>query len=210
MARFVIEELDAETTSQIKSHFVEIEAYGVFIEHLGFDPRDCLANNTGCHLSHKDMRWLSKQYDFKPISKGNKGYFGTPQPYHDLPYRLHANSELWLMLKGEKPMAFFTHEVGLITKKRLQGHQPFHKYVKSGRLIYHICDLGSPHGVRLKVHYYALPGQEWRIHAHVMLMEWLYKRQWNETLERLEGELLGYTDEQNDIHIARKYPGLFD
>jgi hypothetical protein len=31
------------------------------------------------------------------------------------------------------------------------------------------------------------------------------KTKWNETLERMEGSLLGYTEAQNDWHIEHKF-----
>lgn len=31
------------------------------------------------------------------------------------------------------------------------------------------------------------------------------KTGWNETLERMQGSLLGYSDVQNDLHIARHF-----
>ena len=52
--------------------------------------------------------------------------------------------------------------------------------------------------------YYARPGEEWRIDAHLLLWRQLEHGPWNDTLERLEGSLLGYTDAQNDWWLARR------
>jgi hypothetical protein len=48
---------------------------------------------------------------------------------------------------------------------------------------------------------YALPGEEWRIDAYLLLWKTAEKSGWNERFARLEGTLLGYEDWQNDYHI---------
>jgi hypothetical protein len=203
VVRFVIDERDDETNSILESHFLDIEDFSGFKDKLGFDPRDCLATNASYDLSRKDMRLLARYFGLKPVSAHPKGDFLAFLPFHEYPYKLHSNRELLLMLKGEKPLAYFTHEVELISKKSLLNGQRFQKYVDNGRIIKKVNDLGRPHGTRLKVYYYSLPGEEWRIQAHMMLMEMLHKGLWDKGLERMEGQLLGYTGEQNDIHLAR-------
>jgi hypothetical protein len=47
----------------------------------------------------------------------------------------------------------------------------------------------------------ALPGEQWRIDAYLLLWKAAEKSGWNEGFERLEGTLLGYEDWQNDYHI---------
>jgi len=46
-------------------------------------------------------------------------------------------------------------------------------------------------------------GEEWRFDEYIALVESVSEG-WNDTKERREGELLGYTDSQNDIHLARR------
>lgn len=50
--------------------------------------------------------------------------------------------------------------------------------------------------------YFALPGQEWRIDAYLLLVEVGYRSGWADCYERYEGALLGYGDAENDWHIA--------
>ena len=52
--------------------------------------------------------------------------------------------------------------------------------------------------------FYARCGEEWRIDAFMLLWQQLDHGSWNETLERLHGALLGYTDEQNDWWLAHR------
>ncbi len=53
--------------------------------------------------------------------------------------------------------------------------------------------------------YFALPGEEWRIQAMIDL--WARPGHWSRAKEREEGELLGYTPEQNDIWLSSYYRG---
>ena len=56
---------------------------------------------------------------------------------------------------------------------------------------------------------YALPHQEWRIDAMILLLETAAKSGWSEGFERMQGSLLGYEDRQNDIYIERIFrPGV--
>ena len=48
---------------------------------------------------------------------------------------------------------------------------------------------------------YALPGEQWRIDAFLLLWKTAEKAGWGEGFERLEGSLLGYEDWQNDAFI---------
>jgi hypothetical protein len=42
--------------------------------------------------------------------------------------------------------------------------------------------------------FYALPGQEWRIEALILLLKTAEVTGWNEGFERMERSLLGYED----------------
>ena len=53
---------------------------------------------------------------------------------------------------------------------------------------------------RLRV-LYALPEESWRINAYILLLKTSKKSGWSEGFERMEGSLLGYTDEQNDAYL---------
>jgi hypothetical protein len=59
----------------------------------------------------------------------------------------------------------------------------------------------APH-LRGSLHvFYARPTEAWRIDAYIAMMAAASKAGWSEGFERLEGTLLGYTEQQNDIHI---------
>jgi hypothetical protein len=83
---------------------------------------------------------------------------------------------------------------GLLIKRVIE--HPFERpiRVRSGRVI---------SGIRRV--FFARRGEEWRIDAHLLLWDQLEHGSWNETLERLQGTLLGYTEAQNDWWIARHH-----
>ena len=120
------------------------------------------------------------------------------------PYLIHTNRELAMMLEGKKPLAAFcdvhpkNHDAEVIPE------QDFAPYVKTGTFIKreHIT-AGSPHGTRRVL--YALPNEEWRINAYLLLWETAEKVGWNEGFERMEGRLLGYDEWQNDFHIDNRF-----
>jgi hypothetical protein len=119
------------------------------------------------------------------------------------PYKLHTNRELSLMLKGEKPLAAFLYAEGEDEASNL-SNQDFGTYVNKGVLLRddHLFQAG-PYLLHLVL--FALPAEVWRFKAYHLMWEIFEKTKWNETLERMEGSLLGYTEAQNDWHIEHKF-----
>jgi hypothetical protein len=127
----------------------------------------------------------------------------------DVPYLIHTNFELPLMLEGRKPLASFGD--GYPSQWFEDYLAPFDPFVRSGQLIRRVIDHPMPHikqrrpdldGIRDV--YFALPGEEWRIDAHILLMKVGQKSEWNDSLERYQGSLLGYEDWQNDWWIEQR------
>ncbi|HVZ28941.1 MAG TPA: hypothetical protein VG839_01015 [Asticcacaulis sp.] len=106
------------------------------------------------------------------------------------------------MLKGTKPLAAFLYSEGENEDVNLGG-QPFKKHVKKGRLVRHDLRFTNQ-GVNVHMVLFALPGQEWRFEAFELMRQLFEKEGWNDTLERMEGTLLGYEDWQNDWHMANR------
>ena len=126
----------------------------------------------------------------------------------DYPYPLHTDRELEMMLAGTKPFAVFSHErVEGFEKCDALAGQDFETYAQSGAMSEHVRTIRhTPSGTDIDYYFYALPGEEWRVEAYLMLLELLDRGAWCRQLEWLEGRLLGYTDEQNEYHLARAYP----
>ncbi|WP_018429539.1 hypothetical protein [Hoeflea sp. 108] len=126
----------------------------------------------------------------------------------DYPYPLHTNRELEMMLAGAKPFAVFAHErVEGFDKCDALAGQGFETHVARGTMSEHVRTVRHATGeAEIDYYFYALPGEEWRVEAYLMLLELLHRGAWCRQLEWLEGRLLGYTDEQNEYHLARAYP----
>ena len=122
-------------------------------------------------------------------------------------YLNHSRFELPLMLDGRKPFAKFADlETSEWLNRTIARFAPF---VDQGRIVKRIVrrslDDGtkSPSGKRTLCElYYALPNEEWRIDANIALFEAAVTSKWDHAMERREGELLGYSDWQNEWHIA--------
>jgi hypothetical protein len=128
-------------------------------------------------------------------------------PYNGVPYMLHTNFELPLMLEGRKPFAMFLD--GYPSAWFDEYLAPFDPFVEDGTLVRRVIDCPMPHLKRARPDlegmrrvYFALPAEAWRIDAHLLLMDVREKSEWNDSLERFEGSLLGYQDWQNDWWIA--------
>lgn len=137
------------------------------------------------------------------------------RPWHrldDLPYKIHTNRELILMVQGTKPFAFFTEPYPLPPDYWKFSEQLFDVYVSQGifskREIFVPCQPINKNGVivdRLRTIFYALKFEEWRIDSYILLTKTAKITGWSEGLVRMEGSLLGYEDWQNDIYIKEIY-----
>ncbi len=121
----------------------------------------------------------------------------------EYPYLVHTNRELLLMLEGRKPLSVFADE-----EPSADGTSPlfpeakFDAHVATGRFVKHeyVESVGDgQHSVRWV--FYALPDEAWRIKAYILLTETSKRSGWNEGFERMQGSLLGYSEQENDIHI---------
>ncbi len=125
----------------------------------------------------------------------------TPTDSPPLPYLVHTNRELGLMLQGVKPLAKFADYEGHFLEVVLRYLRMFDRHVAAGRLVRRDEFFERAKGLVHHV-YFALPGEEWRIQAMIDLTS--RPGRWTLEREREEGELLGYTSEQNDIWISRQ------
>jgi hypothetical protein len=123
-----------------------------------------------------------------------------------LGYELHTNRELGLMLRRTKPLAVFSDMRGHFLPVVLRYLRMFDRHAALGtfvkRIHHEMLDEAAKKG-ELEVVLYALPEEAWRIDAMIALRRNLSN--WNSEHERQEGMLLGYTDEQNQIWIEKRY-----
>jgi hypothetical protein len=125
----------------------------------------------------------------------------------------HTGRELELMLTRVKPLAHFSDCYPPEPSEEIIPGEAFAPYVHSGQLEERLFvsledhDTSVPQ-VRGVYHaLYALAGEAWRIDAYIAMLEDASEVGWNERFERLQGSLLGYTDRENDLHIARLLTG---
>ena len=124
-----------------------------------------------------------------------------PESLRSRPYLVHTNRELGLMLSGRKPLAAFRWIEGYEVDAELRYLRMFDRHVRRGRFIRWERTQPVPKlpGVLDVSVFYTLPGEEWRVEAYRELFSFTGK--WTISHERRQGELLGYTDWQNDFHL---------
>jgi hypothetical protein len=116
------------------------------------------------------------------------------------------------MLEGKKPLAMFYAEVSELPDDELIPEERFAPYVSSGQFVRgEMIEEAQYHprltrNVRVQFVFYALKSEAWRIEAMKLLRRAGLKSGWSETCERMEGSLLGYTDEENDAHCRGRFP----
>lgn len=121
-----------------------------------------------------------------------------PQWIDSVPYLVHTNFELALMLDGRKPFAMFSDEESSWIPKEIRAY--FRPYVDKGAIIERVEPFveGKFRLVRIL---YALPKEEWRFDAYTELMS---ERHWTDESEYRLGRLLGYTEEQCQWWIRQR------
>ncbi len=118
-----------------------------------------------------------------------------------LPYLVHTNRELGLMIRGTKPLAVFRWVEGYQLDFVARYLRMFDRHVAGGQfgkreIIRPAPQL--PYLLDFQI-FYTLPGQDWRVEAYLDLHD--LPGRWTAVRERRLGELLGYEDWQNDFWL---------
>lgn len=108
-----------------------------------------------------------------------------------------------MMLSGEKPFAAFYDVHPSIADFEVIPESAFDPYVKNGTFMKEECIISRANNSQTRMVFYAVPNEEWRIKAYILLERTAVKSGWNEGFERMQGSLLGYDDRQNDIYIEK-------
>jgi len=122
-----------------------------------------------------------------------------------LPYLVHTNRELGLMLKGIKPLAYFKEIIGKEPECLVRYWRLFDRHVSERRLIKREFIEAAAKPLESRSIFYVLPGEEWRIEAMRELWQGFLRTRGPRTaeLERRFGELLGYEPWQMDFWMSR-------
>ena len=123
-----------------------------------------------------------------------------------LSYDVHTGKELILMLNNEKPLSVFVDSYPESTEQIPEDI--FEPYVRKGRLYCKECILDrkvNNHKFLMRYVMYSQPNEEWRMDAYIENIKYSDIHGISPRTERCEGELLGYSDEQNDEFLRILY-----
>ncbi len=199
--RFVLEILDPCTECSIQNLEFEVTEAREVCALLAipvFDPDGTY------ELDETELRKLAKRFSL--VLSGNEtwGVLRGRRWFDDLPYQIHTNRELHMMLEGTKPFASFVGEYPPNIETEEIPDRLFDPYVFDAKFVKREFIELTPHGraIGLRRVLYSLPSESWRIDAYIVLLQTASKTGWNESLERMEGSLLGYEEWQNDAYFS--------
>ena len=209
--RLIIEEIDPDTNSVLSSAPLELSDVSDIANIIDIDFSGDNAISYVYDLSNDDITKLIEKFTLNGLGSIGIGRIRRRVKVDDLPYAVHTGRELLLMLKGDKPMSFFTYRANDDSGTKEETEKAFLPYVSEGLIIKHEhkMDRRRNDGSYVKVEYliYTLPTETWRANALVALKEAGARSGWSEGMERMEGTLLGYSDLQNDIFIETMFRG---
>jgi hypothetical protein len=151
-------------------------------------------------LNMEQLKSLKESFSIDGLPDVNVVNLRAWMKIDELPYKVHTNRELKLMLAGKKPLAVFSEVVPEEVELDVIPEKYFAKYVDCGRFIKREVFLSFEERV-IRTVFYALPEESWRIDAYLLMKKVVGKVGWSEELQRMEGTLLGYDDRQNDAYI---------
>lgn len=202
--QFVVDTYDPETECIVNQIGIETKDVHELSEVLGIS--DMQAHET-YELDANDLKRINDHYGTAIDLSVIKAILRYRLSFDDLPYQIHTNRELALMLARKKPLAVF---VGVyfttLEFEQIPEEGVFHPYVASGRFVKreYIEIVGREGASKTRRILYARPSESWRIDSYILLMQTARKVGWNEGFERIEGALLGYEEWQLDAHISSR------
>ncbi|NJM43236.1 MAG: hypothetical protein HC858_03220 [Brachymonas sp.] len=204
--RLIVELIDVETSCVLDELCFDGVEANTLLNSLNITT-DKLATGIGYDISKGELALIREIFSINKITeKVASGYLRHRYEEDDLPYKSHTNRELLLMLRNEKPMSVFSGTYPWQSQVLIQMCEKFEPYVKQGRFVMreHLEINAQDERLSVKRIFFALPIEAWRIDAYMLMWKTAKISGWNDTLELIEGSLLGYTDEQNQIHLLRK------
>ena len=201
---FYVQIVDTESGYAISESYVGSHNPKTLCEILEIDEKE-LSPTTICLLEGVQLDRARRLFNVKIEEGENEVQLISWSDEDGLPYRIHSNRELILMIEGIKPLSSF---VGTIPEKTDFKEIPdhiFRKYVENGEFICReYCEpiAGATLIKGFRVVLYALKGEEWRIDAYILVRSLARRLGWSEPLIRMEGTLLGYSEWQNDAFIV--------
>lgn len=199
--KFVLERIDEATGCLDTGTAFEVEN----IERLCFvlgESAENIQPGWSALLDSEQLKNLRANFDMGSLFDADQANLRTWMRIDELPYKVHTNRELILMLSGKKPLAVFSEVVPDDIEFELIPEKYFAKYVECGRFVKREA-FWPLEEKTVRTVFYAVPEQSWRIDAYLLMKKVADKAGWSEGFERMEGTLLGYEDWQNDIYIEK-------
>lgn len=200
--KFVLEFVDLTTGCSSSQAAIELKDIAPLREII--DPDESDLNLAGCYdLDRADIEKIKRHFG---IESDDASPLARIRPWHlldELPYAVHTNRELALMLAGGKPLAAFSEYCPSTALSELIPERFFEPYVVAGLFVKREYFTDRRDGRKARHVLYAARGEEWRIDAYILMWNTAEKSGWNEGFERMEGSLLGYEEWQNDVYIEK-------
>jgi hypothetical protein len=210
--RFVVRAIDPALSCSVLEAMLLVTDLETLRTLLGEDAADDAELRESYELDTDTLSAIADRFGVLFDPGGRECWLSRVHSIAYAPYLVHTGHELALMLDGLKPFAKFSLSTP-VEPDEFPQEALFEPRVRSGRLIKRVLDEPLEKPIRsstgrvydgVRQIFYARPGEEWRIYAFILLWRQLDHGPWNETLERLDGSLLGYTDAQNDWWLARR------
>lgn len=192
-----IAEINVKTGSEIHSYFVSVEFYGILLQYLA-DEYELLQQNQTVYLDNTNASLLLKKLELPRTCDKNAACLFKASKHHYLTYQIHTNRELDLMIAKSKPMAVFYKN----TKEDfdIYGGQKFEELYKKHSFKKRVLRHNN-----VEYTFFTLPREQWRVEAYMLMLELRDSQGNNRHTEWLEGQLLGYTEEQNKEFLEKFY-----
>jgi hypothetical protein len=193
--RFVLEAIDPETNCIAIELTFAIDDLSKLTKLLDIEPRS-FEPHTSYPIEPDDLDALIREFDLNFAAGSMEVRLRSWFHLDGLPYKIHTDRELLLMLSGTKPLAVFSDDTAA---------EFFAPHVASGKFVKreHTCAFRAEGPLRHV--FYALPEEAWRINAYILIWETAKKAGFGEWFERMEGALLGYEPWQIDASIETIY-----
>jgi hypothetical protein len=211
--RFILQALDPEYGHPAFETMLVVERPEELRTLLGAAADDDPDLEMWYTLDPADIAAINRHFGLRFDPEGRKASLYQWTRSREIPYLVHTNYELVLMIEGRKQFARMGGEYyppschideDLFDRCVAQGLLHKEVELESFTETLRLKDGRVFEGLRTV--YYTRKGEEWRIPAWKLISKASGKSGWNESFERLEGMLFGYEDWQNDwwIENARK------
>lgn len=200
--KFIIEFIDPSTACISSESIIETDDIAGLCEIVDPEASD-IHLAAGYDLELCDIEKIVARFGIVCEGAGFAARLRSWRDVDELPYKIHTNRELALMLAGNKPFAAFSEQYPSNPEHEFIPERFFDPYVKTALFVKREYVLSEENNCKIRMVLYAQKTQEWRIDAYILLKKTAEKTGWGEGFERMEGSLLGYEEWQNDIYIEK-------